>query len=260
MAQRSRSLQAVLFDVDGTLIDSERHGHRVAFNAAFEDAGLPYRWDEDLYGKLLEITGGRERLSLYLGGQGVDESDIPALAGALHEEKNRCFLDLVARGAIPARAGAKRLLYELGDLGLRLAVITTGSREWVETVLEQHFGLDRFEVVIAGEDVPEKKPDPSAYQIGLARLGLDASTTLAVEDSRNGLQASKAASLGCIVVANDYTKEEDLSSGDLVLDGFGEEGSPARVISNPHSVEFGGILDAPLMARVHTLATAGAIG
>lgn len=144
------------------------------------------------------------------------------------------------------------MLAELRDLELRLAVITTGSRKWVEAVVEQHFGNERFEVVVAGEDVPVKKPDPAAYEIGLARLGLDTSATLAVEDSLNGLQAAKTAGLPCVVVANDYTKDEDFSSGDLVLDGYGEEGAPAGVMSNPHDVEFDGMLDVAVLGRVHS--------
>ncbi|MGI8408244.1 MAG: HAD-IA family hydrolase, partial [Actinomycetota bacterium] len=179
-------LRVVLFDVDGTLVDSERSGHRVAFNRSFEELGLPYRWDEDLYGELLLVTGGKERIDHYLRGEGIAQERRAELVPEIHEKKNRYFLDLVEQGAVPARPGAARLIDELGAAGMRLGVVTTGSRGWVETIVAQHFGLDRFEIVVTGDQVPRKKPDPSAYEIALDRLDLQASSALALEDSLPG--------------------------------------------------------------------------
>lgn len=253
-------LRAVLFDVDGTLVDSERSGHRVAFNRSFEELGLPYRWDEDLYGELLLVTGGKERIDHYLRGEGVAEERRAELVPEVHKRKTRYFLDLVDQGAVPARPGAPRLIDELGAAGMRLGVVTTGSREWVETIVAQHFGLDRFEIVVTGDQVPKKKPDPSAYEIALDRLGLAASSAVAMEDSLPGFTSAKAAGLPCVVVVNDYTKDEDFEGADLVVDGFGAPDAPAKIVLDPHSINFDGSLDAKTVAAVHDAESRGRSG
>ncbi|MFN2389578.1 MAG: HAD-IA family hydrolase [Actinomycetota bacterium] len=213
-------LDAVLFDVDGTLVDSERHGHRIAFNRAFEDAGLPYRWDEDPYGELLKITGGKERLTYYLTGEGMARAEIERVVPALHERKNEVFLELVEAGRIPARPGAPELVDALEESGVTLAIVTTGSPEWVKPLVDRLYGLERFAVAITAEEAPNKKPDPSAYHTALERLGLDPGRAVAIEDSRQGLRAAKAAGLRCVVVPNDYTRHQDLDAADLLVDGF----------------------------------------
>lgn len=241
------ALRAVIFDVDGTLVESERHGHRVAFNRAFAEAGLPYRWDQELYGELLAITGGRERLAHYLASQGLAAPEAAARAAELHAVKNRHFLELVAGGALPARPGAAALLDDLARHGVRLAVATTGSRAWVEPLLAGLFGHDRFEVIVAGEDVPAKKPDPAAYLVALERLGLIASDALAVEDSVPGMKAALAAELTCVVVINDYTSDGDYSAADLVTDAF----EAPRVLHDPFGIAPLERLDAAVLMRLH---------
>lgn len=248
---RSPSLEAVLFDVDGTLVDSERHGHRVAFNLAFQTVGLPDRWDEQLYGELLKVTGGKERVHHYLRSRGGEDPRRGQLVDRIHEAKNAYFLDLVEQGAIAARDGVARLIDELGHTAIRLGVVTTGSQGWVDAIVDQHFGRHRFEIFVTGEDVSKKKPDPSAYEVALDRLGIAASAVLAVEDSVPGLGAAKAAGLPCVVVVNDYTRDEDFTSADLVLDGYGTADRAATVLSNPHSVGFDGWLDAGTLRAVH---------
>ena len=131
------TLRAVIFDVDGTLVDSERHGHRVAFNRAFEAFDLPYRWDEDLYGELLHTTGGQRRIDGYLASQGVPEAERAELARALHRRKTEILEQMVDDGAIEVRPGAARLVEELVAEGVALAVGTTGSRRWVERLLRR---------------------------------------------------------------------------------------------------------------------------
>lgn len=257
MGSPAAALRTVLFDVDGTLVDSERHGHRVAFNRSFEELGLPYRWDEALYGDLLLVTGGKERIDHYLRGQGMDEDRRKDLVPTIHERKNHYFLELVHEGAVPARPGAGRLIDELHEAGVTLGVVTTGSRDWVEAVVKQHFGLDRFEVVVTGEQVPKKKPDPSAYEIALERLGMEASSTLAVEDSVPGFTSAKAAALVCAVVVNDYTKDASFEDADLVVDGYGAPDAPARTLSDPYSIGFSGVVGAETLARVHRAASKG---
>jgi HAD superfamily hydrolase (TIGR01509 family) len=210
---------AVIFDVDGTLVDSERDGHRVAFNAAFTASGLPYHWDVAGYGRLLEVTGGRRRLAAFLEGQGHDAGTAASLAARLHRDKTGRMRELVARGAIAPRPGVGELLSELASAGVKLAVATTGTREWVEPLLTRLFG-DLFTVVVTGCDVPALKPDPAAYTEALARLGVPAGSALAVEDSSNGLRAAVAAGLACVVVTNEYTRGQDFSGAAAVYPGF----------------------------------------
>lgn len=244
------ALRAVIFDVDGTLVESERHGHRVAFNRAFAEAGLPYRWGQELYGELLKITGGKERLAHYLQAQGLPPTTAAARAAELHAIKNRYFLELVAQGELPARPGTAALLDDLASRDVRLAVATTGSRAWVEPLLEGLFGQNRFEVIVAGDDVPAKKPDPAAYRVTLERLGLTASEALAVEDSVPGLKAALAAELTCVVVINDYTSDGDYRSAALVTDSF----EAPRVLHDPFALGPLERLDAAALVRLHAAA------
>lgn len=213
-------MDAVIFDVDGTLVDSERDGHRVAFNLAFEEEGLPYRWDVEPYGRLLETTGGRQRLHRYLEGEGRSQGERDELVPRLHARKNDLFRQLVADGRIGARPGVATVLEQLEQAGVRLAVATTGSRAWVEPLLTQLFGEDRFSPVITGDDVEVRKPDPSAYLQALGGLGLAPPQVLAIEDSANGLAAARSAGLACVVVVNDYTAEQDFDGAALVVDSF----------------------------------------
>jgi HAD superfamily hydrolase (TIGR01509 family) len=246
----SRRLAAVVFDVDGTLVDSERDGHRVAFNRAFEDFELPYRWDEDLYGRLLRVTGGQRRIDGYLAEQGVDEAERARLAPALHRHKTDILRSMVADGLIEPRPGVVRLLAELTEAGCRLAVATTGSRGWVNQLLERVLPEVSFEVVVTGDEVGGRKPDPEAFVTALERLGTTIADTVAVEDSHEGLTAAKAAGLACVVVTNGYTADHDLAPADLILDGFGEPDRPARVVADPHGTGCTGVLDVDALARL----------
>lgn len=249
MTGRGR-LEAVIFDVDGTLVDSERHGHRVAFNQAFEEFGLPYRWGEEEYGSLLRTTGGRRRIEGYLADQGVDEEERSRLARRLHERKTEIMKEMIAGGALGPRPGAVRLLDEVSSAGCALAVATTGSAGWVEGLLEKVAGHVRFEVMVAGDDVSARKPDAEAFVVAVERLGVDPSAAVAVEDSAEGLEAAKGARLACAVVVNGYTAGHDLDAADLVLDGFGEPGRPARVLADRRGTGCGGVLDVEVLRRL----------
>lgn len=243
-------MEAVVFDVDGTLVDSERHGHRVAFNMAFEAFGLPYRWDEEEYGRLLRTTGGQRRIDGYLAAQGVQEQERAELAPALHARKTAITNDLIAAGRIQPRSGVVRLLGELSDAGVRLAAATTGSRGWVEQVLATSLGDFVFEAVVTGDEVTARKPDPEAFTVALQRLGLPADAAVAVEDSAEGLESAKGAGLACVVVANGYTIDHDLDAADLVLDGFGEPPQPATVLADRAGTGCSGILDVATLTKV----------
>jgi HAD superfamily hydrolase (TIGR01509 family) len=211
----------VVFDVDGTLVDSEREGHRVAFNMAFSEAGLSHHWDVETYGRLLEITGGQRRLASFLREYGHDQHDADGLAAKLHRSKNRSLAEIIKSGGISLRPGVRTLVEGLRDHGIRMFIATTGSREWVVPLLGQHFEAATFELMVTGSDVERLKPDPEVYLKTLSIAGLTPSGVIAVEDSRNGLRSAHAAGLNCLVVVNDYTSDDDVTAAALVVDGFG---------------------------------------
>jgi len=244
----SGPLRAVIFDVDGTLVDSERHGHRVAFNRAFEEFDLPYVWDEITYGELLHTTGGQRRIEGYLAGQGVPEDGRADLARKLHVRKTELLEQLVDDGVIEVRPGVARVLEELGAGGVALAVGTIGSRRWVERLLRRMLPDVRWDVVVAGDDVTARKPDPEVFTLALEGLDLGGPAgAVIVEDSGEGLAAARAAGVSCAVVVNGYTVDHDLAGADLVVDGFGEPGAPAEVRADPHGTGCDGILTADLL-------------
>jgi HAD superfamily hydrolase (TIGR01509 family) len=248
-------LHTVIFDLDGTLAETERDGHRVAFNHAFERLGLPDRWDEALYGELLWVTGGKERLHFYFDRyRPLPASERDRLVGALHRVKNAAFRQLIEELCIAPRPGILRLFDELHGEGVTTAVATTGSREWVEPLLERLLGRDRFSRIAAvttGEDVTRKKPDPEAYTVTLSKLSSSPRQALAIEDSRNGLDAAKAAGLPCLIVRSSYSRDHDLSEADLAVDELGDPGLPCRVLFNPRRLAVGGVIDIQTLRHLH---------
>ena len=256
----SRRPAAVVFDVDGTLVDSERDGHRVAFNLAFEELGLPDRWDEQTYGALLAVTGGQRRLRAWFTERGMPAAEQETLVGPLHARKTELFLELIGDGRVPARPGARRLVDELADASVPQAVATTGTRAWVVPLLDRLFGVGRFAVVVTGDDVAARKPDPEAYRLVLDRLGLDGAGVVAVEDSDNGVRSAVAAGIAVVAVANDYTAGQELAGAPVVLDGFGMPDAPARVLRGDAGLVPRGMLDVASLARVAGAAASAGLG
>jgi len=229
-------LQALIFDVDGTLSDTERDGHRVAFNRAFADAGLDWDWGVELYGDLLSVTGGKERITYYLdryrpGFQ--PPKPVAQFVSDLHAAKSKHYLDILAERGIPLRPGVERLLAEARKAGLRLAIATTTTPANVTALLESVLPgkLDWFEVIGAGDVVPAKKPAPDIYRYVLNELRLEPDQCLAFEDSELGLRSSLAAGVRTIVTVNPYTTGQDFTGAALVVDHLGEPAQPVDILA-----------------------------
>jgi len=251
-------LAALIFDVDGTLADTERQGHRVAFNQAFAEAGLDWNWDEALYGELLHVAGGKERMrhfiERYRPALPVDCTDLDGFLAHVQEIKSRRYVELTARRAITPRPGVVRLLQEAHAANLRLAIATTTTQRNVEALLGWAFpagAAEWFEVIGAGDIVANKKPAPDIYRHVLNRLGLPAERCLAIEDSAPGLRAAHGADLPTLISVNDYTRNHDFRGAELVVDQFGEPASPLTVLDDPLNVAPHATIDIPLLGRLH---------
>ena len=220
-------LQALIFDVDGTLADTERDGHRVAFNAAFAEEGLGWEWDVALYGELLEVTGGKERIRFYCeryAPEFLHQTEVDARIKDLHAAKTRHYVKRCAQG-IPLRPGVEPLLHEAHHAGLRLAIATTTTPENVTALLPADL-LALFEKVGAGDTVAHKKPAPDIYSWVLDQLKLPAAACLAIEDSENGLKASLAAGLATVITPTDYTRRGNYSGALAVLPDLEQISAP----------------------------------
>lgn len=242
------TLRAVIFDVDGTLVESERDGHRVAFNQAFADFDLPDHWSVGSYGRLLTVAGGRQRLQAYFESNGYAGEQAAGLAIELHKAKTRIFTLMVRNGAIPLRNGVRRLVQSLHEDGVRLFIATTGSREWVEPLVTHHFDTGVFELLLTGTEVLALKPKPDVYLTVMREAGLPTTCVVAVEDSANGLRAAQAARLPCLVVTNLYTEHDDFAAADSVIDSFGP--AAQHLAGMPVPLPEGSVTAATLQALV----------
>jgi HAD superfamily hydrolase (TIGR01509 family) len=229
-------LAALIWDVDGTMAETERDGHRVAFNESFAAFGLPWDWSVERYTELLRVTGGRERLLYDMQSRPDAPPDVQErerLALALHAEKNRRYAAIVERGDIPLRPGVLRLLREAAAAGLRQGIATTTSRSNLEALLSQQLGGDwraLFAAIVCGEDAPLRKPDPQVYHLCLDRLALDPEEALAIEDSPNGLAAATAAGVPTLVTRSINFASHPFDFALAVCDDLEHPAAPSRVL------------------------------
>jgi len=214
------TLKALIFDVDGTLAETEEI-HRRAFNETFSDFGLDWLWDRDLYKELLRVTGGKERMRYFIEANSLPDRDRAfGLIAEIHAAKTNKYTSLIHAGAARLRPGVRELVLEAKAEGMKLAIATTTSVPNVEALIQVNWGTcpgDIFDVIAAGDEVPNKKPAPDVYLLALARLGLEPSCCIAFEDSENGLKSALNAGLDTIVTVSGYSRDQDFSGALVIL-------------------------------------------
>ena len=248
-------MKALIFDCDGVLADTELHGHLVAFNRMWQNAGVPWRWSEEQYAQKLKIGGGKERMRALFGEpafQAVytvpnNESAQKDLLAQWHAQKTAIYQEIIASGNVPGRTGVKRLAEEALATGWLLAVASTSAKPSVEAVLRFTVGdavASQFKV-FAGDIVPKKKPAPDIYLFALKELGVPADRCVAIEDSRNGLLAATSAGIRTVVTTSYFTTGEKFDEAILVLDSLGDpKGKDCTVLANRTGHQIGPLLKA----------------
>lgn len=221
---------ALLFDCDGVLVDTEKDGHRISFNDTFKERELGVIWDVDLYGELLKIGGGKERMTAYFNKTGwpekspKGEEERKEFIASLHKRKTELFMALIEKKLLPLRPGVGKLIDQALQKGVKVAVCSTSNEKAVSAIVSCLLGPQRAEKIkiFAGDVVPRKKPDPAIYVLAASTLGVDPSSCVVVEDSAIGLAAAKAAGMKCIVTKSGYTADEDFLNADAVFDCIGD--------------------------------------
>jgi HAD superfamily hydrolase (TIGR01509 family) len=240
-------IKALIFDQDGVIIDTERDGHRVAFNQTFKEFGYDFEWDVEKYHELLQVAGGKERMRHYLHTEGfgavVQPEEEDDLIKRMHKKKTATFIELIESGKLPLRPGVKRLMQEAVDAGLTLGVCTTSNERAAHAVAHNILKDIQFDFVLAGDVVSKKKPDPEIYNLALQRTGLKPEECIVVEDSRNGVLAAKAAGMNIVATTNVYTEREDLSNADIVVTSLGDpDGEKGTLKQGGEGMDYDGVL------------------
>ena len=248
-----RALQAIVFDMDGTLADTEEI-HRLAFNRAFAEFDFGWQWSPDEYRDLLSISGGKERIRQYLVKMRERHRSTAALrqlALTVHKRKSEIYRELLTGGHVNLRPGVKRLLQEARTQNIKLAIATSSSRRNVDTLLATTLGAEArglFQAFATCDVVEDQKPAPAIYQYALAELGIEPEHAVAIEDTRNGNLAACAAGLKTLITTHQYTRDNDFRGATLVLDQLGEPGHPFRVLSG--DAHGGTLVDVDLLRRL----------
>ena len=221
-------MEALIFDCDGVLVDTERDGHRIAFNMAFAHKGIDVVWSIEEYKELLKVAGGKERMKYYFDEHGWPRQfdDHEELIISLHKQKTQFFMQLIESGALPLRPGIKRIVDEAITHNLKLAVCSTSNEKSVRLIVDLLLGKQRrgnFQAVLAGDIVTRKKPDPEIYNLCIETLDINPRECMVIEDSRNGLMAAKAANFNCLITTNGYTADEDFTEADILVNELGDD-------------------------------------
>lgn len=210
-------IRALIWDVDGTLSEAEET-HRAAFNDSFAKAGLGWVWDQPTYRRLLQVTGGKERMACFAAECGMQLGD--KRIAKIHRTKTETCGAMVETGSASLRAGVRDLVAAARACGIRQAIATTTNQLNVDTLIQATLGqpADRiFDVIAAGDEVSAKKPAPDVYLLALHRLGLPAADCVAIEDCVPGVAAARAAGLRVLVTPSVYTSGDDFSDVDWLV-------------------------------------------
>ena len=240
-------IKAVFFDQDGVIIDTERDGHRVAFNQTFKSFGYDFEWDVAYYHELLQVAGGKERMKHHLRTQGfgveVKTGEVDDLIKKMHKHKTAVFVELIESGKLPLRPGVKRLMKEVNDAGLLLGICTTSNERAAQAVVNGMLKDIKFEFVLAGDIVSNKKPDPEIYNLALEKAGLKPEECVVIEDSRNGVLAAHAAGLNIVATTNIYTASENLSDANIIVTCLGDaDGEKGELNQGGEGIDYDGVL------------------
>ena len=251
-------LEALIFDVDGTIAETEE-AHREAFNRIFEQEGLDWHWDRTLYSALLHVTGGKERLRHFVRTYSPSEAqrfiDDDALVVAMHKRKTAIYKDLISTGGVPLRPGIARLIEQAREQGVRLAIATTTNPDPLKALFEGTLGADAlgwFDAIAAGDMVQNKKPASDVYDLALSQLGLSGAQCLAFEDTHLGLRAAMGAHIPTVVTVSEYSRGQDFTGAVAVVDQLGEPDAPFRLLAG--AAADGGIVDLDLVRHWHAAA------
>ena len=242
-------IKAFIFDQDGVIIDTEKDGHRVAFNETFEAHGYNFSWSVEEYHELLQISGGKERMRHYLHTKGfgvkVDPQEEDELIKTLHKHKTETFITLLEEDRLPLRSGVRRLMQEVKEAGLRLGICTTSNQRSASAVANQILKDIDFDFVFAGDVVSKKKPDPEIYDLALSHTGYTPQECIVIEDSHNGVLAAHAAGMCIVATTNYYTANEDLSHANIIVTRLGDpDGPKGELITGGEGIDYDGVLHA----------------
>ena len=242
-------MKGFFFDQDGVIIDTEKDGHRVAFNQTFYKFGFDFEWSVEEYGELVKVGGGKERMKHYLHTKGfgkeIKPEDEDALIKELHQAKTDTFIQLIESKQLPLRPGIHRIMKEINALGLILGVCTTSDQRSAQAIATIILNDIKFNFILAGDVVSKKKPDPEIYNLALKESGLKADECLVFEDSRNGVLAAKAAGMHVVATTNFYTEKEDLSEADIIVTNLGDkDGEKGKLTAGGEGLVYDGVLTA----------------
>jgi HAD superfamily hydrolase (TIGR01509 family) len=227
--------EAILFDCDGVLCETERDGHRTTFNMTFKENGLPHEWGVEEYGELLKIGGGKERMTHYFNSVCTlepfksmypdDNESRKEFIKRLHMRKTELFLEIVEAGKLPLRPGVARLVKEALENGAQVAICSTSNEKAVTGIRDKTLSEYAAKIsVFAGDVVAKKKPAPDVYTLAAKTLGVDPARCVVIEDTRIGMLAGKAAGMRVCVTKSIYSENEDFAGADAVFDQIGDAG------------------------------------